>query len=145
MRGRKLIMDKQIFRKKSIDRISSPEQLNTYLKVTSPAIWMVLTAVIALLAGLFIWASLESLETTVPAKAVVKDRTALITVTGTDSDMICEGMTVRIGEEESVILSVAKNENRETETIAHMDIPDGTWEARIVTESFSPISFLLNK
>ena len=29
-------MEEQIFRKKSLDRLSSPEQLNDYLHVTSP-------------------------------------------------------------------------------------------------------------
>ena len=42
-------MEEQIFRKKSLDRLSSPEQLNDYLHVTSPGIWIVLGAVIFLL------------------------------------------------------------------------------------------------
>ena len=40
---------KEIFRKKSLERVSSPEQLNDYLHVTSPAVWVVLAAVIVLL------------------------------------------------------------------------------------------------
>ncbi|HAG12584.1 MAG TPA: NHLP bacteriocin system secretion protein, partial [Ruminococcus sp.] len=35
----------QVFRKKSLDRISSPEQLTDYLRVTNPGIWVVLAAV----------------------------------------------------------------------------------------------------
>ena len=42
-------MDNQIFREKSIKRISSPEELNKYLRVTNPGIWAVLLAVIVLL------------------------------------------------------------------------------------------------
>ena len=44
-------MENPIFRKKSLDRISSPEALDDYLRVTTPAIWLILTAVIMLLAG----------------------------------------------------------------------------------------------
>ena len=44
-------MSDQIFRKKSLDRISSPEQLNDYIRVANPGIWMILAAVIILLAG----------------------------------------------------------------------------------------------
>ncbi len=44
-------MSGQLFRKSSIERISSPEQLNEYVRVSSPGVWMVLTAVIVLLAG----------------------------------------------------------------------------------------------
>ena len=37
-------MSDQIFRKKSLDRISSPEQLNDYIRVANPGIWMILAA-----------------------------------------------------------------------------------------------------
>ena len=42
-------MENQIFRKKSMDKISSPEQLNDYVRVSNPGIWMILFAVIILL------------------------------------------------------------------------------------------------
>ena len=38
-----------IFREKSIERIESPEKLNDYLRVTSPAVWIVLAAMIQLI------------------------------------------------------------------------------------------------
>ncbi len=40
---------KPIFREKALEKITSPEQLNNYLKVTNPAVWMILAAVILLL------------------------------------------------------------------------------------------------
>ena len=40
-----------VFRKKTLDRISSPEQITDYLRVTNPGIWVVLVAVILLLDG----------------------------------------------------------------------------------------------
>ncbi len=36
-------------------KISSPEQLNNYIRVTSPGAWMVLASVLVFLAGLFVW------------------------------------------------------------------------------------------
>ena len=44
-----------IFREKSLERISEPEQLHDYIRVTSPGIWLVLLAVVVLLAGVFVW------------------------------------------------------------------------------------------
>ena len=41
-------MNNSIFRKKSLDRISSPEQLNDYIRVSTPSVWMVLFAIIIL-------------------------------------------------------------------------------------------------
>ena len=52
-------MSDQIFRKKSLDRISSPEQLNDYIRVANPGIWMILAAVIILLAGVCVWGIFE--------------------------------------------------------------------------------------
>ena len=40
-----------VYRKASVERISSPEQLNDYLRVTNPSVWIVLAAVVLLLAG----------------------------------------------------------------------------------------------
>lgn len=46
----------KLFREKNLERLESPEQLNDYLRVTSPGVWMILSAVILLLIGVFIWA-----------------------------------------------------------------------------------------
>ncbi|WP_408071338.1 hypothetical protein [Butyrivibrio sp. JL13D10] len=46
---------RSIFRDKSIERVSSPEQLNDYIQVTTPSVWIFLLATIILLAGIFIW------------------------------------------------------------------------------------------
>ena len=54
----------QLFRKKTMERISSPEQLTDYLRVTNPGIWAVLIAVILILVGIIAWAAVGVLETT---------------------------------------------------------------------------------
>ena len=47
----------KVFRQTSMDRIQSPEQLNDYLRVTDPSVWVLLAAVIVLLAGVLVWGS----------------------------------------------------------------------------------------
>ena len=44
-----------IFREKSIERVSSPEQLDDYIRVTTPSVWMTLLAILILAAGLLAW------------------------------------------------------------------------------------------
>ena len=44
-------MKSQLFREKSMERVSSPEQLNDYIRVANPSIWICLAAVIILLKG----------------------------------------------------------------------------------------------
>ena len=51
-----------IFRKKSIDRISGPEALNDYIRVTVPSVWIVLIAIVILLVGILVWSIFGTLE-----------------------------------------------------------------------------------
>ena len=48
-------MDNPVFRQKSMEKISSPEQMNDYIRVSNPRVWMILAAVIVLLAGVCVW------------------------------------------------------------------------------------------
>ena len=45
-----------IFRKESMERVSSPDQLDDYIRVQKPSVWIILALVIALLVAAFVWA-----------------------------------------------------------------------------------------
>ncbi len=47
---------RKIFREASLKRVSSPEQLDEYIKVITPGIWLALACVICLLLGFLAWA-----------------------------------------------------------------------------------------
>ncbi len=47
-----------IFREKSMERVSSPEALNDYIRVTTPSVWVVLIALVVLLVGMLAWSIL---------------------------------------------------------------------------------------
>ena len=130
-----------VFRKETLERISSPEQLNDYLHVTNPGIWVILTAVILLVAGVFVWSCTGTLETRSPANMIVSDHTAKIVVTD-DSDL-AEGMLVRGGSQEFLIASVAEDEYGRQIGIAEVSLPDGKYDAEVVTEQTRPVEFLL--
>ncbi len=133
-----------IFRQKSLERISSPEQLTDYLKVTNPGIWVLLAAVIVLFAGLFVWSMVGDLETVVDGVAVVHDSTAEIMVTGSVNSKMSSGMTVRIGEEEYSISTVEEDDHGRSVAYAPVNEADGKYDVRIVTESIHPIKFLFD-
>lgn len=133
-----------IFRQKSIDRISSPEQLTDYLRVTNPGIWVLLAAIILLLGGLFVWSMVGNLETVADGVAVVENGTAQIMVTDTVNGDIASGMTVRIGDDEYSIATVEKDEYGRAVAFAPIDKADGKYDVKIVTESIHPIKFLFD-
>ena len=78
-------MNDKIFRKKSIDRMSSPEQLNDYIKVTNPGVWMALAAIVILLIGVCVWGVFGKLETKLPVAAVSQDGQTVLYVKENDS------------------------------------------------------------
>ena len=130
-----------IFRKKTLERISSPEQLTDYLRVTTPGIWVILVAVILLLAGLLAWSAIGTLETTADAKVVVADHTAQVVTLG--NEPVESGMTVRVGGQEYIVAQSGEDEYGRSFGITETDLPDGTYEGTVVVESVHPIRFLL--
>ena len=60
--GALVMVKKSIFRKKSLEQISTPEQLDDYIKVTKPSVWVVLIATILLIAGVLVWAVFGKIE-----------------------------------------------------------------------------------
>ena len=51
-----------IFRQKSIDKVSSPEKLDDYIRVTTPSVWVTLLAIVLLLVGAIIWGIFGEIE-----------------------------------------------------------------------------------
>lgn len=135
-------MDEQIFRKKSLDRISSPEQLDDYLKVSTPNLWLVLCAVIVLLLGILTWASVDYLETSISAVGTIENKEAEIVLTGNDAEKIQSGMQVRVGTYDTVIDYIQYDELGRAIAICAADVPDGNYKVEIVLERIHPISFL---
>ncbi len=130
-----------VFRQKTLDRISSPEQLTDYLRVTNPGIWVILAAVILLLAGLFAWSMVGTLETSADVKVSVEDHNAQIIPLG--SEILYEGMVLRVSDREYRIASAETDEYGRSTGVAEVELPDGTYDGSVVIETVHPISFLL--
>lgn len=86
----------QIYRRKSIEKAASPEVLNRYIKVTRPGIWLVLCAIVILLAGMIIWALNTTVETKARAVGIADNGNVICCVGEADGRSIKKGMTVRI-------------------------------------------------
>ncbi len=157
-------MNEQLFRKKSVDRVSSPEQLNEYIRVSNPGIWMILAAIVVLLIGAIAWGVFGTLDTTLPAVAVAEEGEAIVYIKEADIDSVENGMTVRIGDMEGTIVEIASApvavDGSFSDYALHVgnlvngewvfavkvsgDFADGVHHAEIVVERVSPMSFILN-
>ena len=57
--------ENKIFTKKASEKLRSPDNLDEYIRVTNPSIWVVLAACITLVVGLFAWGMFGTAETSV--------------------------------------------------------------------------------
>ena len=133
-----------IFRQKALERITTPEQLTDYLRVTNPGIWTLFAAIIILLGGLLVWSTVGTLETLADGVAEIKDDQAVIMVTENAGNEIASGMTVRIGSENFTISTVEKDDYGRAVAYAPISKADGKYDVKIVTESIHPIQFLFD-
>ena len=138
-------MDNQIFRKESLDQISSPEQLNDYLRVTNPAVWLVLTAVILLLAGMLLWASVASIDSFASGTAQVQDGTMRIIFEDPQiTKSVQTGMTVTAGDASAQVSSIGYTDDGEMFALAPTSLADGTYSVQVVYRKTQVLSLLFN-
>lgn len=157
-------MKEEIFRKKSIERVNSPDQLNDYIRVASPGVWTVLAAVIILLAGICVWGVFGHLDTVLDAAAVCENGALRLYVPEEKAGEVSAGMKVKVdgGEYEltSVAASPVRVDNAFDAYAAHVGgleqgqwvypayaaaaLPDGVYRAEIITERIAPASFVVN-
>ena len=158
-------MSGTIFREKSLEKISSPEQMNDYIRVSSPSVWMVLAAVIVLLTGVCVWGVFGHLDTAVQTGGVCTDGRLTVFVGEEDHDKIRENAVISV---DGVEYAVAESTNAPVRVddqidpyIVHLagftendwvyrlcaDAPglaDGVYTASVVTERVRPLDFVLN-
>jgi len=63
-------MKNDIFRKSSLERISSPEQLNDYIKVSNPSVWVIIAALTASVIAAFAWSIVGRIPTKLNTQAI---------------------------------------------------------------------------
>ena len=158
-------MENQLFRKKTLERISSPEELHDYMRVTSPRLWMLLAAILILLTGFVVYASTATLENTVAIQVEVKSlkyhsqnpdveenayySRVTCRLPETYLDRVKTGMPVRIGDFMGEVKWLSSANGEEITLTIVMDqqplpLEDGEYEAELILETTTPVSFLWN-
>ena len=153
-------MSDQIFRKKRLDRISSPEQLNDYIRVANPGIWMILAAVIILLAGVCVWGIFGHLDTKTETVGTAKAGQITCYIKETDIQNVKKGTPAYIDGKEYEIAEISetpvKLKEGQLESAAfsvdesvyaatiHTGLADGIYKVELVLNRVSPMSFVIN-
>lgn len=139
-------MNNKIFREKSIERISSPEQLDECIRIANPGVWLMLSAIIIMLAAFCIWGIFGRLETKVTASGMIENGTMTADIASENADSVAVGMLVYLDDEavgKVNRLSYSPDGTIEAE-IEISNLADGKYELYIITDSIKPIDFILN-
>ena len=156
-----------LFREKSIERIESPEKLNDYLRVTSPAVWVVLAAIIALLVGVCIWGAMGHIDSTMEAAVISDENETICLIPASALEGVVEYRTVTVeGQTLELTPSVLQPEaiSEDTDVYVMMagnlsygdvvypvsvaapenSLPAGIYSGQLLIEKVSPMSLFFN-
>lgn len=152
-----------IFREKSVDRVSSPEQLDKYIKTTNPSVWIIFVAVIVFLAGVIVWGVFGNLKTYSKAGFAVSGGKVYAYIKESDYDKLGDQSYMEFNGKKVEITSVEGPMQVSSDTDAYIihaaDITVNDWyyiiygnvktdaghyKGKIVFELISPIKFVIN-
>ena len=160
-------MNAKIFRRSSLDRVNSPEQLDDYIKVANPSVWMMLVAIVGILLAELIWGCFGIVETKVTVLAKVDDSGVICYVSEDGVELLEEGvaftMNAYSGEIIGSVIEIAEDpvkagEEMNDYQLYQMDLdaddecyevkmkmdglPNGEYVDMIVLDRIHPISFV---
>ena len=81
-------MAKEIFRKKTLDRLSSPDQLDVLLRVTTPRGWLALLALGLIVSGALVWGFYGVIPTKVGGNGIMIRTGGILEVVATSAGRI---------------------------------------------------------
>lgn len=139
-------MADKLFREKSLKKIASPEELDRYIRISRPSIWLILSAIIVLLVGICIWGIFGSLKTTTEVTGLVESGEMISVISSQEGSQVQPGMAVYL-DDEKVGEVVDVSYNAEGELVAKLslsNLADGSYTLTIMIENIHPLYFILN-
>lgn len=160
-------MNEKLFRKSSLDKVTGPEQLDDYIRVASPSLWIMLGAVVLLLAAVLVWSVTGTLPTTLSLSGVAEGGTVVCYLPPEQAEQLSPGMTASAGSARGTVVQVGELPLSRAETAAALDsdylaeslglsdwnvpvvldvpdAPEGLCPVTVTVDAVRPISFILN-
>jgi len=151
---------------KKFKKVNSPDQLNQYIRLSNPGVWILLLAIVVLLVGVCIWGYFGKIDTKIKTVVISDNYTSYLYVKEEDMAKIKNGMQVELNNNEN-IFEIADIEETPEKVTDDMDeyarhlgnfqvgewvykcrlnknVKEGTYSADVVIESISPMTFITN-
>ena len=151
---------------KKFKKVNSPDQLNQYIRLSNPGVWILLLAIVVLLVGVCIWGYFGKIYTKIKTVVISDNYTSYLYVKEEDMAKIKNGMQVELNNNEN-IFEIADIEETPEKVTDDMDeyarhlgnfqvgewvykcrlnknVKEGTYSANIIIESIAPMTFITN-
>ena len=152
----------KLFRAKTLEQLSTPDELTGYLRVTGPGVWILLAGIIFLLGGMLAWAMFGTMYSRINAPVLVQDGKAMCYILNDDMVDTDDQIEITIGDVDlyadpaeasreimdasadpalyaSGYLSSGKFVYILT---AETDLRNGVYDATVTTEAMRPIALM---
>jgi len=133
--------DSNMFRPEAKVSISSPEQLDSYIKVANPSLWVTLAAVVLFLIVVIVWSFTGTLIRTVDCEGIVRDGAVDVFISSSERDLFYVGQSATVLDQEGAVIEslstvpVSKKEASEglanDYEVSQLEINDWNYVARI--------------
>ena len=139
-------MDNELFRKKSLDKIKSPDNIDDFIRVSNPGVWLLIVSVILLLLGMCIWGFMGHVDSTIETTVYVENGTVFCCVPEAMATSVKTGMTVKFENYEAVVGDFWEKEADDYYYVLQSEekIPNGLYDGKVIISTTKPISFVLN-
>lgn len=147
------------------NKITSPEQVNDYIKTSNPGAWLIILSAVILLASILVWAVFGTLDVSVQAGGIATEDGMVCYLP--EHEKVAVGDKVKFGDLQGEVLSVSEKPVSKTKITESLDVDeytlycldltewnyiveismpehasDGYVEVEITKETIKPISFL---
>ena len=151
-----------VFRKKSLEKLSELDQLNSYLKVTGISAWIILVAAVMVVICIFMWGSITRIEDSIQGAGMCENGTLTCYFRQEDMGYIKSGSKVRVNDAIYEIYEVVPKLlytydvpreilylSQQTEwyqtALVRCDLPDGTYNVSVELGSDTPLGMMTER
>lgn len=133
-----------IFNKQAVERLRSPDDLDRYLRATTPGVWMVLFAVFVLSVGLLAWGIFGSVSASVSTTGASLNGKVYCMLDGEQVAQVHEGDSAYVGNQQARVARISKVPLSSAETKSFLSndylveaLMPGEWGYLVVLEGAS--------
>jgi hypothetical protein len=142
-------MGKDLFRKSSLEQVSSPENLSAYIKITGPGVWGIVLGSLVLLAAVGIWLFTGNIPNTITANGIIFPESGVISaipVSGgrindmrvSVGDYVEEGQIIAVISQEEMVLQILDYRSQEDMTESGLENLLNAYERKAII--YAPVS-----